>query len=281
MTNYRPAIAVFADGEVGYSCLDELIWQDANVAALFAGGSERDVLSGSLTQLAKLNKIPLFPADRIGEGTAELLKELGIGIVFSFAFGRALPRPVRELPRLGSYEMNMSLLPEYRGRGAVIRAVMDGKSETGATLCAMADEPGTGPVVGSLPVPISRSDTSLDVLFKVAGAARDVIAIYLMSIEDGFPTLTEQKEILPPLGPLTEDERAIDWHESAESIYDKVRALTKPYGGAFTNFEGKRLTVWKARVRSGCAKPGSAVSREPLTFGTGEGLLEILNHSLG
>ena len=40
----------------------------------------------------------------------------------------------------------------------------------------------------------------------------------------------------------------IDWRMSAESIYNLVRALNKPYPGAFFQINNKKITVWKSKI---------------------------------
>ena len=71
--------------------------------------------------------------------------------------------------------MHGSLLPRYRGRACVNWAVINGETETGATLHEMTEFADRGDIVDQEPVPIEPEDTALIVFMKVAGAARVVL----------------------------------------------------------------------------------------------------------
>ena len=43
----------------------------------------------------------------------------------------------------------------------------------------------------------------------------------------------------------------IDWNRTAEEINDFIRALTKPYPGAFTSFQGRNMHIWSATAFTG------------------------------
>jgi methionyl-tRNA formyltransferase len=82
-------------------------------------------------------------------------------------------------------------------------------------------------------------------------------------------------------GGRTAADGEIDWAEPAESIRNLVRAVTRPWPGAFGQVGGQRVSVWWAEVRPGSASPGALVAGDdgvPLV-GTGDGLLELVEVS--
>lgn len=146
--------------------------------------------------------------------------------------------------------MHGSLLPKYRGRAPVNWAVLQGETETGASLHRMVAKPDAGALVDQEAVPILPNDTAGQVYDKVACAAEVVLMRSLPALIDGSATET-------PLdlsrgsyfsGRRPEDGR-IDWRESAQVIHNLVRAVAPPYPGAFVDMDAGRLFVMGSHYR--------------------------------
>lgn len=275
----RPKTAVFAYSEVGAACLEELIGNGANVVKVYTHDDDPDetIWFRSVRGIAERAGIPVSAPEKFGEAEIAEFQTLGAELAFSFYYRKLIPSAVISRPRLGAYNMHGSLLPRYRGRACINWAVLNGESETGATLHAMTDEPDRGGIVGCEAVAILFSDTALDVSLKVAEAARRVLARSLPALEAGTAELTPQDERLATYyGRRRPEDGRIDWSKSAVDIYNLVRAVTRPFPGAFTEKNGRRHYVWRAEPMGGRAAPGRIVRREPLTVGTGGGLLKII-----
>ena len=66
----------------------------------------------------------------------------------------------------------------------------------------------------------------------------------------------------------------IDWTQSAENIYNLIRAVTQPYPGAFTQVDGSKLFIWWAKpLKDSGDTPGQVISTDPLIMATGTGTL--------
>lgn len=280
----RPAIAVFAYSEVGYVCLDELLKLGANVVVVFTheDAPGENIWFRPVGELARSNGIQVqFDVDLRKKDFVDVaaqLREMGVELILSFYYRAIIPEDILAVPQLGAYNIHGALLPKYRGRACVNWAVLNGETETGATLHVMTMQADRGDIVDREAVAILREDTAHDVFLKVADAARTIVARSLPSLEAGEASLEPQDETQATVfGRRTPDDGLIDWNKSAEEIYNMVRALTHPFPGAFTTVDGKKLYIWRARVIPGCGVPGSIVSRSPLLFGTGGGLLEVLS----
>ena len=275
----RPKIAVFAYSEVGAACLEELIKDGANVVHAYTHDDDPDetIWFRSVREIAERAGIPVSAPKKFGEAEFAEFSALGAELVFSFYYRRLIPAAVISQPRLGAYNMHGALLPRYRGRACINWAVLNGESETGATLHLMTDEPDRGGIVAQEAVPILFTDTALDVSLKVAEAARRLLARSLHALESGTAKLTPQDERLATYyGRRRPEDGRIDWNKSAVEIYNLVRAVTRPFPGAFAEMRGRRHYVWRAEPMEGRAAPGRIVRREPLIVGTGDGLLKII-----
>lgn len=281
--NSRPVTAVFAYSEVGYVCLEELLKKGANVAIVFTheDAADENIWFRSVKDLALSHKIPVRAGSELSQGAAELLSDMRAELIFSFYYRAVIPAKVLEIPSLGAYNMHGALLPKYRGRACVNWAVLNGETETGSTLHVMTARPDRGDIVDREKVAILYEDTAHDVFLKVAEASRKIISRSLDALEAGTARREPQDESLATeFGRRTPADGLIDWNKTAAELYNMVRALTRPFPGAFTLADGGKMYVWKSRVLSGTAKPGEVVSSSPPVYGTGEGLLEIMSYQL-
>jgi methionyl-tRNA formyltransferase len=286
----RPKIAVFAYSEPGYVCLEELFRTRANVAAVFTHEDDpgEEIWFRPVAALAAENGVPVRMDAKIGPEAASFLRESGTEIILSIYYRAMIPGEALAIPRLGAYNIHGALLPRYRGRACVNWAVLNGETETGATLHMMTESADRGDVVDQEPVPIAYEDTALDVFKKVAEASRLVLSRSLASIEAGNAPRTPQDESRAmKFGRRRPEDGIIDWNRTAEQIYNQVRALTHPFPGAFTAVDGKKLFIWRARVagqNSGqrlgqefSKVPGTVVSRRPFLVSAADGFVELLS----
>jgi methionyl-tRNA formyltransferase len=183
---------------------------------------------------------------------------------------------VLELASTGALNLHGSYLPRYRGRVPVNWAVINGETETGATLHYMVEKPDAGDIVDREKVAIAFTDTAFDVFNKVTDAAVTVIGRSWPKLASGSaPRIPMDLGAGNYCGGRKPADGRIDWSQSATRIYNLVRGVTHPYPGAFTHLDGKQVVIWSAWPMAGSGEPGQVVSTEPLLVGTGEGLLEI------
>jgi methionyl-tRNA formyltransferase len=176
--------------------------------------------------------------------------------------------------------MHGSLLPKYRGRVPINWAVLNGERETGATLHHMVKRADAGDIVDQESVPIGPDDTAFDVFNKVTIAARKVLERQMDAIKAGMaPRILQDESQATLFGGRRPEDGRIDWTQSAERIYNLIRAVTHPYPGAFTDFNGQRLFIWQAKpLGRGEGRPGTVLSIDPLRVATGSGSLEITRY---
>ncbi len=245
-------LVVCAYSDVGYKCLEWLFDQGESVRLVFthpdAPGEER--WFGSVADLARKRGVePRIVNDLSDPADAERIRAVQPDFLFSFYFRKMIPASVLALARRGALNMHGSLLPAFRGRSPVNWAILKGATETGATLHYMVDKPDAGDVVDSERVKIGPDDEILGVSRRVGDAAVTVLARALPKLKAGTASRT-------PLdlskgsyfGGRKPEDGEIDWTRSAKEIHDLVRAVTRPWPGAFTDLFGKPVRIWRTRV---------------------------------
>jgi len=184
-------------------------------------------------------------------------------LLFSFYYRSILGKEILAAPRLCALNLHGSLLPRYRGRAPVNWVLVKGETETGVTLHVMEEKPDAGDIVGQLPVPISFEDTARTLFGKMEEAAERLLDDLLPRIAAGeIPRRRNEIERGSYFGGRRPEDGRIDWSRPAVEIYNLVRAVTRPYPGAFSFLRGEKCMVWWARPVA--ADPGGG----PLPPGT-------------
>ena len=137
-----------------------------------------------------------------------------------------------------------SLLPRWRGAAPVERAIMAGDAETGVTIHETVEALDAGPVAAQAAFPIGSEDDAEDVFARAAEVAVRLLDSVLADPAPAFRPQEGEPTYAEKIGP---DDRLLDLGRPAEELVRVVRALS-PHIGARTELEGRRVTVWRARV---------------------------------
>ncbi|HVE24088.1 MAG TPA: methionyl-tRNA formyltransferase [Sporichthya sp.] len=188
------------------------------------------------------------------------------------AYGGLLPEAALAIPSHGWVNLHFSILPAWRGAAPVQRAVLAGDEITGATTFRIVKELDAGPVFGVLTETIRPTDTSGDLLNRLARAGAGLLLATLDGIATGAVEAIPQPAEGVSLAPkLSVAEAQVDWSLPAMRIDRLVRACT-PAPAAWTTFRGDRLRLGPLTLRqdSRGLKPGELlVEKNAVLVGTG------------
>ena len=166
----------------------------------------------------------------------EELRSLQADLQIVVAF-RMLPEVVWAMPRLGTFNLHASLLPQYRGAAPINWAVINGDQETGVTTFFLKHEIDTGAVIRQVRVPISDTDCVGDVHDRLMLLGGAVVCDTVDDIIDGTAEATPQEQMiteeLRPAPKIFKDTCRIEWARPAKKVYDFIRGLS-PYPAAWT-----------------------------------------------
>ena len=185
----------------------------------------------------------LTPAHPRDESFQSRLRELAPDCCPVVAYGALVPQPVLDIPVHGWVNLHFSLLPAWRGAAPVQHALLHGDEITGATTFRLEAGMDTGPVYGVTTEPVLPTDTSGDLLDRLARAGAGLLVATLDGIERGelrpVPQPTDGVSLAPK---ITVDDARIDWSAPAVHVDRLVRACT-PAPGAWTTLRGKRVKL--------------------------------------
>lgn len=179
----------------------------------------------------------LQPEKLKDEAFIEELRSLQADLQIVVAF-RMLPEVVWAMPRLGTFNLHASLLPQYRGAAPINWAVINGDTETGVTTFFLKHEIDTGAVIRQVRVPISETDCVGDVHDRLMLLGGRVVCETVDAIIDGTAEAIPQEQMiteeLRPAPKIFKDTCRIEWGRPAKRVYDFIRGLS-PYPAAWTS----------------------------------------------
>lgn len=189
------------------------------------------------------------------------------------AYGELLRADVLEVPSRGWINLHFSLLPQWRGAAPVQAAVRHGDDITGATTFLLDEGMDTGPLLGSVAETIGPSDTSGDLLGRLAVSGAELLVRTLDAWEIGALTPHVQQSELATYAPkVGVDDARIDWSAPIVGIDRLIRACT-PAPGAWSTFRGERIRLLPIRLGdpTDLVAGGVRVERSHISVGTATG----------
>lgn len=256
----KPRAVVFAYHNVGVRCLQVLLARGVDVALVVTheDSASENIWFGSVAQVAAEHGIDVItPADPKSPEVHDAVVKAAPDFIFSFYYRHMLPVQLLALAKRGAYNMHGSLLPKYRGRVPTNWAVINGETETGATLHEMAAKPDAGAIVAQTPVPILPDDTAAQVFDKTVVAAEQTLWRVLPALLAGeAPHLPNDLAAGSYYGGRKPEDGRIDWAQPAARVYNLIRAVAPPYPGAFTDIGEHRFIVARARLVPETGAPG-------------------------
>ncbi|MFE1264376.1 methionyl-tRNA formyltransferase [Streptomyces albogriseolus] len=209
----------------------------------------------------------------------ERLREIAPDCCPVVAYGALLPRVALDIPAHGWVNLHFSLLPAWRGAAPVQHAIMAGDEITGASTFLIEEGLDSGPVYGTVTEEIRPTDTSGDLLTRLAFAGAGLLAATMDGIEEGtlkaVPQPAEGVSLAPKVN--VEDAR-VDWRAPALRVDRVVRGCT-PAPGAWTTFRGERLKIVQARPvpeRTDLTPAQLSAGKNNVYAGTGSYAVELL-----
>ena len=235
--------------------------------------------------------LPVLQPERLKaeEFLAELRSyQADLQIVVAF---RMLPEVVWSMPRLGTFNLHASLLPQYRGAAPINWAVMNGDTETGATTFMLQHEIDTGNIILQQRIPIAEDENVGSVHDRLmtmgASLVTRTVDLIIDSENSGkpVPTIpqdTIQDSNLSPAPKIFKDTCAIDFSRPAEQVRNHIRGLS-PYPAAWINDMPashplaevlKGAKVYKAAIANHAEQKGHII------VPCGEGYIDLLELQL-
>lgn len=176
----------------------------------------------------------LQPTNLKSEDFLAELKSLNANLQVVVAF-RMLPEVVWKMPKLGTFNLHASLLPEYRGAAPINWAIINGETKTGVTTFFIDDKIDTGAMILSKETTIGTNESAGELHDRLIRLGSEAVIETLHLIEEGKTSTTIQTENteIKTAYKLNKENCKIDWSQSGTTIFNLIRGLS-PYPAAWT-----------------------------------------------
>lgn len=240
MKNLR--ILFMGTPEFASTSLRRLVAEDYNVVAVVTtpdkpAGRGQKMHESDVKLTAKELGLPILQPEKLRDESflSEIRAlDIDLGIVIAF---RMLPELVWAMPRLGTFNLHASLLPEYRGAAPINWAIINGEKRTGVTTFLLNHEIDKGAIVCQKEVDILPEDNIGTLYDKLMYIGAELVTYTVDRIAEGNIEPREQQHIdestLKPAPKIFKEDCAIDWSRNGESIVNLVRGLS-PYPAAWS-----------------------------------------------
>lgn len=209
------------------------------------------LLMSPVKQFAVAENLPVLQPESLkDEAFQSALREWGADLQIVVAF-RMLPESVWNMPRLGTFNLHASLLPQYRGAAPINWAIINGDKETGVTTFFLKHEIDTGDIIFRDVVAIDEKDNAGTLHDKLMLQGGDTVVRTVDAIVRGEVAAVEQAAMydnehdLRPAPKIFRDTCRIDWRKNVSQVYDFVRGMS-PYPAAWcelTDAQGKEVAL--------------------------------------
>lgn len=196
----------------------------------------------------------LQPTNLKSEDFLTELKELSANLQIVVAF-RMLPELVWDMPKLGTFNLHASLLPQYRGAAPINWAIINGEKETGVSTFFLQHKIDTGDIISQEKVSIGANESAGELHDKLMDIGCGLVLKTVQDIENEKTNSQAQnenqelKEAFKIFKPFCK----IDWDKSIADIHNHIRGLS-PYPTAYTEFKNKETAeiisckIFKAEI---------------------------------
>lgn len=284
-------IVFFGTPEFAVESLDALVSNGYNVAAVVTmpdkpAGRGKKIRMSDVKAYALVHGLPVLQPEKLRDPEfIEALRAIDADLFIVIAF-RMLPEIVWGMPRLGTFNLHASLLPNYRGAAPINHAIMNGDSETGVTTFFLTHEIDTGDIIARRKIEIGPDENAGQLHNRLMRlGAEEVLSTVDAIMHDTLSTHPQPEGEFTPAPKIFKETCRIDWNKDAASLHNFVRALA-PYPAAWTRMKetGEKETdvkifaVSTRDIPAGLTlSPGQAtVSGKHLYAGTSSGSVEIL-----
>ena len=239
-------------------------------------GRGHKLTSTPVKQLALEYDLPVYQPATLRSGEAEeVLRTLNPELIVVVAYGKILPKEILELPKYGCINVHGSLLPKYRGAAPIQWTVLNGDKLAGVTTMYMAEGLDTGDMLLKSEVPVKENETASELYDRLSFVGADLLKETVLRLKQGDLTAVPQNDEESCYAPmLSKEMSAIDFNKSAEAVHQQILGLSD-WPCAVTEYDGKRLKVYRSTLCDRSGKPGTVLDNKRLVVACGSGSVEL------
>lgn len=244
MTGKDLRIVFMGTPDFAVASLKALVESGYNVAGVITApdkhaGRGQKLTEPAVKKYALRKNLTIFQPEKLND--PEFIDELrllnaDLQIVVAF---RMLPEVVWNMPRLGTFNLHASLLPQYRGAAPLNWAVINGETKTGVTTFMLEHTIDTGKILIQREIEIGEYETVGDIHDRLMSTGAELVMETVEELAGGNLRPVDQSELVPidklkPAPKIFKEDCKIDWTNDVRKVRNLIRGLS-PYPSAWAN----------------------------------------------
>ena len=267
-------LGVLCSGNLGFQVLKQLA-AEYRISFVFTDSNSKEI-----TEFCASKGLPIFIGNPRKSNPVEFLASRSCDVLLSINYLFIIEDDLINFPKKYAINIHGSLLPKYRGRTPHVWAIINNEKKTGITAHIIDSGCDTGNIIEQIEVEISMDDTGASVLDKFNKIYFPLVKSVLHKIENNQIVPTPQNHLKATFfGKRIPEDGHIDWSWQKERIYNWVRAQAKPYPGAFTYVNEKKLIIDRISYTDDGyefhIENGTVLGIDPLKVKTPNGVIQI------
>lgn len=212
-----------------------------------------DNISGyePIHETAEKNGIPCTKIHKINDGeNVRIIQDISPDYIFVIGFSQLVKKEIIDAAKIGVIGFHPTPLPKMRGRAANVWQVLLGVHETKCSVFLIDEGIDSGDILGQEEYIIEDTDYAEDVCRKIDEAARVLFKRVLTEIRNGTcKPVKQNEEDATYLLKRTPEDGLINWNDSIKDIQTLIRAVSRPFPGAYGLYDGKhQVILWRAEI---------------------------------
>ena len=244
-------IVFFGGHELGKSAL-ELIYQAGYEVVLVTVSDNKDKWYSGVDEIALKYALPLKITNNINDDEfVESVRALKADLIVVANFEQILKSSILSTTQFGAINAHASLLPRYRGRAPLNWAIINGETEVGISVHFVELGIDTGDILVQKAIKVEEDEFIDSILYRVQlNYAPTILEAVKLIDKNQLKAIKQDESLASYFGKRTPEQGQIDWSQSGRTIYNFIRALSRPYPGAFGFLDGSKLIIWRCRYIS-------------------------------
>jgi methionyl-tRNA formyltransferase len=245
-----------------------------------ASGRGQKISQSPVKIYAAENNLPVFQPEKLRNPEfLEVLRKLNADVFVVVAF-RMMPKVLFEMPKMGTFNLHASLLPDYRGAAPINYAVINGEEKTGATTFFINEKIDEGNILLQQELTILPDENAGSLHDRLMEIGAELVVRTLDGLAENSITEKPQPNVENPKNAfkIFKEDTRIDWSKSSKEVHQFILGMS-PYPAAFTTLkigeEEKGLKIFAGRFEiSNHNQPAGSleISKNDFKIYTGDGM---------
>ncbi|AZB27957.1 methionyl-tRNA formyltransferase [Chryseobacterium balustinum] len=217
-----------------------------------ASGRGQKINQSPVKVFTSENNIPVFQPEKLRNPEfLEELRKLDADVFVVVAF-RMMPKVLFEMPKMGTFNLHASLLPDYRGAAPINYAVINGEEKTGATTFFINEKIDEGNILLQEEIPVLENENAGSLHDRLMEMGSKLVVKTLDGLAENSIIEKPQPEVEHPKNAfkIFKEDTRIDWTKNSKEVHQFILGMS-PYPAAFTTLkiseEEKGLKIYNGK----------------------------------